>query len=442
MFALSLVYPLGRVYAAEAGEPPAWSRLYSALIAGAYRGGLMPAAREVLLWLEELGPPSIADSPSTADTTTPRYVPANDDARLPRARHRTARTFESAVLAERDLDFQYIWPDAQVPESMSALLDEMCAAVTHVGTTHALALVNVLTAPRSPDWIPAETGGEISVRTILPGRLDESDRIFESGRRLHGGACEAWTPYRRPRNSPSTDPGRVVVLRLDGHLAAEHAIHLSAALMAALQAEIPDSDLETVAAGVHGHRLGDAGRLRIIPLPDVGHRHASGHVLGVALDMDQPDMRTPVLSALTRLGPLMLPGEKRVTLRALPLGRPVPLGLQIRTWVSPSRTWTTALAAVIDRFPKKGFPLESAVRLTCENAGLPAPIDIQVQRGGFLRGVGDALDYALRQKQQGPRAHLLLRFAEPLRPEAPLSLGRGRNYGLGLLRPLPDQEEG
>lgn len=442
MFALSLAYPLGRVYAAEAGEPPAWSRLYSALIAAAYRGGLMPAARDALLWLETLGPPCIADSVSRADESSPRYVPANDDARLPRARHRTPRTFESAVLVERDRDFQYLWPEDSAPEGFHAVLASVCAAVTHVGTTHAIALVGVVETPRPVDWVPTEGVGQLSMRTILPGRLDESDRFFQEGRRLHGGACETWTAYRRAGTAVTHDEGRLVVLRLDGFLAAEHAIHLSTAIMAALQSEIPDEELEADAAGVHGHASSEAGRLRVIPLPDVGHPHASGRILGVALDMPQQGMRGPVLSALSRLGPLMLPAEKRVSLKAFLPGRPVPAGLLAATWMRASCTWTTALAAVLDRFPKKDFTLDAAVRLTCRNAGLPEPLDVQVRRGGFLRGVGDAADYAVRPKQHGHRAHLLLRFPEPLSPEAPISLGRGRNYGLGLLKPLNDREEG
>lgn len=442
MFALSLAYPLGRVFAVEAGEPPAWSRLYSALVAAAYRGGLMPAARDALLWLEALGPPDIADSPSRADVSSPRYVPANDDARLPRERHRTARTFESAVLVRRDLDFQYQWPEVDAPSALRALLEAVCGAVTHVGTTHAIALVGIVDSPRTADWVPTEGTAQISMRTIRPGRLDESDRFFAEGQRLHGGACETWTGYRRVGAQAVADAGRVVALRVEGLLAAEHAIHLSTAVMAALQAEIPDEQLEAEAAGVHGHGADQTGRLRVLPLPDVGHRHASGRILGLALDMAHPAMRAPVLAALARLGPLMLPGEKRVTL-AIPLpGRPMPLGLKLHTWTRPSRAWTTSLAAVLDRFPKKGLSPDQVVRLTCRNAGLPEPVDIQMRRDGFLRGAGDAEDYALRQKQRGPRVHLLLRFADRLCPEAPVSLGRGRNYGLGLLRPLSEQEEG
>lgn len=441
MFAISLAYPLGRVHAAEAGEPPAWSRLYSALIAAAYRGSLMPGARDALVWLEHLGPPCIADSPSRADAALPRYVPANDDARLPRERHRTARTFDTAVLADHNLDFQYLWPQASPPEALIRTLYAICMAVTHVGTTHAIALVGIVETPRPADWIPTDRSAELTMRTILPGRLAESDRVFESGQRLHAGACETWTAYRRAAITQHSAPGRLLALRLDGVLAAEHAIHLSAAVMAALQAEIPDEILDHEASGVHGHVPDEASRLRVIPLPDVGHRHASGRILGVLLDMPMPGMRPAVLSSLSRLGPLMLPGAKRVALLAPLPGRPLPVGLRPATWTTPSRTWTTALAAVLDRFPKKSLPVERIVGLTCRNAGLPEPETFQIAADGFLRGVGNAQAYAMRQKQLGPRAHLRLHFGQPLCPEVPISIGRGRNYGLGLLRPLPDIEE-
>lgn len=442
MFAISLAYPLGRVQGAEAGEPPAWSRLYSALIAAAYRAGLMPAMRDALLWLESMGPPAIADSPSCVDAANARYVPANDDARLPRQRHRTARTFETAVLSDRERDFQYIWTDANPAPELRAKLEAICAGVTHVGTTHSIALVSLVEDPRPPDWTPSHDRAELSLRTILPGRLDEADRVFAEGRRLHGGACETWTAYRAVREMPpAPDSGRLLVLRLHGDLSGEHAIHLSTALLAALQAEIPDQDLESSARGVHGHDIAPGTRLRVLPIPDVGHGHASGRILGVFVDMPDATMRAPVLSAVSRLGPLLLPGDKRVTLSVPIPGRPVPHALNLRTWSNPSQEWTTALAAVLDRFPKRELDLERIVRVSCSNAGLPEPCAVRIAQHGFLRGVDHAQRYTMRDKQRGPRVHLLLQFAAPLAPVAPLSLGRSRNYGLGLLRPLVRQEE-
>ena len=436
MFAISLAFPLGRVHAAEAGEPPAWSRVYSALIASAYRSGLMPEARDALLWLESAGPPSIADSPSRRDRAPARYVPANDDARLPRERHRTARTFDTAILVDRDLDFQYIWAEATAEPRLRATIEALCAGVTHVGSTHSIALASLTDAPRSPDWEPTAGSADLTLRTIVPGRLDESDRCFEQGRRLHGGACEKWTAYRRPHPEVTSDPERVITLRLDGDLAGEHAIHLSVALLAALQAEIPDQELESRARGVHGHDADERTRLRILPVPDVGHRHATGRILGVFLDMPEPAMREPVLGALARLGPLLLPGDKRVTLFVPAAGRPMPIALRRSTWIEPSRHWTTALAAVLDRFPKRGLMLEQIVRLGCAHAGLPQPSAIQIRQQGFLRGTDPAQRHAMRQKQAGPRAHLHLQFDEALAPAAPLAIGRSRNYGLGLLRPF------
>ncbi|AYH45779.1 type I-U CRISPR-associated protein Csb2 [Azoarcus sp. DN11] len=440
MFAISLAYPLGRVHAAEAGEPPAWSRLYSALIAAAYRGNLMSDVRDALLWLESVGPPAIADSPSARDEPSARYVPANDDARPPRQRHRTARTFETAVLADRECDFQYIWKDAEPNASLRTKLDAICAAVTHVGTTHSIALVSVVENPRTPDWEPAQDRADLSLRTVLPGRLDESDRVFAEGRRLHGGACETWTAYRAVRPLRVSDHGRLLALSVHGDLSGEHAIHLSTAILAALQAEIPDDELESAARGVHGHGAEAANRLRILPAPDVGHRHASGRILGVFIDMPDPAMRPSVLSALSRLDSLLLPGDKRITLSVPAPGLPLPHALQERTWIQPSREWTTALAAILDRFPKRGLDLEQIVRMSCQHAGLPPPRAIHLAQHGFLQGVDHAQRYTMRDKQRGPRTHLLLQFDEPVSPAAPLSLGRSRNYGLGLLRPLNRQE--
>lgn len=401
----------------------------------------MPSARDALLWLESAGPPAIADSPSTRDESSARYVPANDDARLPRQRHRTARTFDTAVLADRELDFQYIWMDAEPDAALRARLDTICAQVTHVGTTHSIALVSVVDDPRAPDWEPCDDRTQLSLRTILPGRLDESDRVFAEGRRLHGGTFETWTAYRAVRQTHVRDHGRLLTLRVHGDLSGEHAIHLSTALLAALQAEIPDQELESSARGVHGHDAAPGTRLRILPIPDVGHRQASGRILGVFLDMPDPAMRPVVLSALSRLGALLLPADKRITLSVPVPGRPIPQALRARTWTAPSREWTTALATVLDRFPKRDLDLEAIVHMSCRNAGLPTPRTVRLAQQGFLSGVDHAQRYTMRDKQRGPRTHLLLQFDEPVTPVAPLSLGRCRNYGLGLLRPLNREEE-
>jgi CRISPR-associated protein Csb2 len=187
----------------------------------------------------------------------------------------------------------------------------------------------------------------------------------------------------------------------------------------------------------------------MLPLPDVGHPHASGSILGVAVMLPRllsPSERRVVLAAIGRWleasGALTLPGGRRIRVRHVP--DPILHTLRRVTWARPSVSWVSATPIALPwrarRAKNQADEWELAqewVMAACGHVGLPAPEQVQVGLAPLLHGALPAGRYpAFRQ---GPTArrlvHARVRFAEPV--EGPLVLGSGRFQGLGLMRPLP-----
>lgn len=245
-----------------------------------------------------------------------------------------------------------------------------------------------------------------------------------------------------------------------------------------------------IPAWISGHHIdgsrreSETGNLAILPLPDVGHQHADGHLLGMAL-------------AFPREGP---GGDRRERGRALgPLlvddahGEPTPVelhgrfgtwtlckrdwsesrrGLQPEAWTAHAdgnTIWASVTPVVLDRFPKadRGKPdqrkaWEQEVRAilaeACTRIGLPAPIHIDVDTTAWHRGspravtkrrrlrsrtTGDRSDATLGDgfpdypakgtRAPRPQVHVFLQFAEPVL--GPVLLGAGRYRGYGMCKP-------
>jgi CRISPR-associated protein Csb2 len=99
---------------------------------------------------------------------------------------------------------------------------------------------------------------------------------------------------------------------------------------------------------------------------------------------------------------------------------------------------------LLDRFPKKNLTVEDILASACERIGLPAPLEITHQPYSKLSGVPPVPAFRLvRAKDEKPRwgAHATLRFAAPV--QGPITLGAGRYFGLGLMKPIKgDRDDG
>lgn len=191
MLQLQIGFPAGRYCAASHSNPrePEWpphpSRIYSALVAGAYgqTGQLAEPERLALDRLAMAGPPALSFPDADTTPAPDNYVPVNDektrlDANKSRgvlSPNRQVRQFPSAYLLGAP-EVSLYW-DIDLSANELVVLDRMAARMTHVGTSHTLvtARFHQTSSAAVPRWVP-DAAGRDYLRVPLQGRLDELDR--------------------------------------------------------------------------------------------------------------------------------------------------------------------------------------------------------------------------------------------------------------------------
>lgn len=457
MLALQIGFPGGRYYAASISDPrqPEWpphpSRVFSALVAAAYAGGRQPsdAERTLLHKLESAPPPSVAFPDADLRPAPDTYVPVNDPKSRIEARkgqsqgvllpNRQVRQFPGAFMLDEP-EVVLAWPLRFTDDEVEAL-DRLASRVTHLGTSHSFvtASFRMTELPVAARLVPNPSGTEY-LRVPQPGRLDELDRIANQGHgtlRRPSPRCEISMPYATAHEAaneraPSTYDW--VTLRfLDASWGADTAHTLGRALRRAVLSIAGDD----APALIHGHDP-SAPHLAWLPLPDVGHAHARGRIRGlaVALPLAASDFdRGLALAALARLQELRLPDGQVARVSASIDGPETPIVLRPATWLGPSRHWSTVTPVILDRPPKRptAEAILEALAVSVENAGYPRPLSLSASRTSDFDGAPGALDIPTRM----PRYHARVVFAQPVR--GPVLVGRWRNFGIGLLRPTPEE---
>lgn len=205
--------------------------------------------------------------------------------------------------------------------------------------------------------------------------------------------------------------------------------------------------------------------LAIVPLPFVGHEHADGHLLGVALVLPRSataQQRRVVFRAVKAwedAHPSEADEVAEVPVRAglreevrfvRVVEEPELTTLIPATWCRPSEYWASATPVALDRNPgnlRSGDLLEAAtayaeaeetIRRACVRIGLPAPVEVTILPAAPLAGAVKARNYGRfpsnPERTQRVLTHARLRFAEKV--AGPLLLGAGRYLGLGLMKPM------
>ena len=255
------------------------------------------------------------------------------------------------------------------------------------------------------------------------------------------------------------DSDLLVFAKLDGPvLGLESTAWLTKALRGAiLKTCVPDGNAPE---WLCGHSANGAAatkpHLALAPLAFVGHEHADGHLLGMALAIprevshrERAKFLRPLLFATGEDG---LPVSAIITLTLGPLGSwtltqeertQPPVALRAETWCRRSTTWTTVTPVVLDRHPKTKKPaarLDEIVKLiadSCEHSGLPRPVEIDVDRTSWHVGAPSSapgqsgFPMLIAQRQQ---FHVWLRFPVPI--EGPIFIGAGRYRGYGFFKPF------
>jgi len=376
-----------------------------------------------------------------------------------------------AGFAVREPSFALVWPDVTPPDGVRATLERLARATPYVGRSTSEARIRLIEAitPRT-DWRTFRPAGLDAqgalLRTPYPGFVDALRTAYDVGQRAHFVTRD--TVYVRDTPAPPDGAklgpfsSELVVFAFERGIApidARMLVKTTTMFRKAVHervAEKADSDADTpeerLPARVSGHGADGLAHVGYLALPDVGHRHARGTLLGVALalphDMEADD-RDALIEAVVR-----------DEMRHLRLARAVEVPLHLdggdasrsrdeRRTVQPDRwtgagrssgsggatEWVTATPLALDRFTRDSRNHEPLVRSAFVNAGYPEPAYVEVSPAPFLDGALHRPPLGLLPaRRRRPLVHARVAFDEPL--VGPVIVGSLRYLGLGLFAPL------
>lgn len=454
MLVLELEFLSGRFYGSDPTDrsvvewPPHPSRLFFALVAMHHAEGGDPLERKALEWLESQGAPRIAASDATRRTAPVVYVPINDPKAnkpevIPTDRTRKERCFPSATPI--DPFVRYIWPSQPDTDLLSAL-KRLCQRVVCVGHSTSLARISIAANSPKPNWVP-DPKGRHSLRTPVGGLLTALEESYSQHQGLRPrNLPTGFTLYRNESPEEKVlephlgvwDQGWVGV-RISPRASLRSALALTEAFRGALMSLGPQPSPPWLAGHEPDGKPTHQPHLAVIPLADVGHRHARGMIMGMAAVMPRALGLTEraILFEIISTMRVLTVGGSRFEVEALE-DRPDRWSLDVRNWVGPSLEWASVTPVVLDRFPKDPFgeEAEQIIRRSCRDIGLLEPLDVSIQVASPHLGVPEAKQFPARRRIGRPsrwHSHVILRFPEPVR--GPVLLGAGRHYGYGLFKP-------
>jgi CRISPR-associated protein Csb2 len=385
--------------------------------------------------------------------------------------------------------------DVTVDRDTLAALDRVAGRVARLG--HSSSLVSMRFIQGAVDrgqrrrWVPSEDG-DVFLRVPLDGQLD----LLRDEHARHGQVEARVLPARFARYAVAEgadEPPAAGTTFADGErewivfevvappeggrrnlLDLSLAQRVARAMRGLLFNHI---DLGRSPASLTGHAAdGSPARvphLAYVPLADVGHPHATGSILGLALVPPlglAVESRDLLLEAIHRAeaqasqpdGPGAAAGDGPPALR-LTLGRsgvlhvqrlrdPSPTrALQPERWTRAARRWHTATPVALGRNPGNlrsrdpavaARAVEQAERTVmddCRNLGLPEPAAVHIHARSLLGGAPAAARFMPFPDDDGggPRrvcVHAEIVFDRPVR--GPLLVGAGRFFGIGLCAPV------
>ena len=499
---LEIEYLTGVVFAAQGpdSETPDWppqpDRVFSALVATWGARGEQAREAEALKWLEKQSVPLIVASKTEPRTAPAVYVPPNDfetmkNSGLPRVDSRPfdraigvipslRQTRERIFPASRPHDpvVRLYWEAITPDENAFEALTWLAADTAYVGHSASLTRCRFL----YNDALPTAES-QSSTRRVYEGRFDELRRDYErfahsSGKigRPHLGDRVAPLPQTLDETPYSNFSPDWLVLE---HAGGEMPDVRAAAL---LSKEIRDALLsgyrqcgmgDRIPSLVSGH-MQDGGpvqapHLAIVPLTFAGYPYAEGQLLGFALVPPRGSdlFRDPIfLKAMRKIAPLEEGRRSLQWSEAKETMRLRSFGLKLSPTIDPSKsslapdlytkkacTFATVTPIALDRHLKKNGSerqneIAHQIKLACKNIGLPEPNVVVPDKHSAMEGAPSAqpsgnapnwMRWRLPVSLIGRLlTHAIIQFSSPVK--GPVILGSGRFVGLGLCRPIADEE--
>ena len=487
----------GRYYGA--GDwPPAPARLFQALLAGAARGATVPAAvEEALDWLETLPPPAIAAPRGITGQGYTAFVPNNDlDAEL--SKRETPRLDDAVaairvgkrirpILFDDDTPLLYRWSLGKADER-AALLCKATAGLYRLGrgVDMAWAEAAVIDAEEAEERlflhggiVYRPTNGESSGLDLLcprQGSRRTLTRRFEAMRHRFRRGGSNRKPLRIFAQPPRPLLAKVAYDAPAHHLlfelrrgdvqatfapwplskVSELVQNVRDQVASKLCKAAPNlaKDVERYLIGRGATDADKAARVHIVPLPSVGHEHATMAIRRIVVYVP-PSCPLKVEDLAWALAQIAWTDEDGVIVRELQSAddmrmaerfqrcgkhwqsvTPLALPMARRRRIDPARRAEEAKSGA-ERAAEEARAA-AAVWQALRHAGIRIPVvDMRVQREPFHRR-GQRAE-AFSPGTRFPKEalwHASLTFAAPL--AGPLLLGNGRYLGLGLM--LPEDE--
>ena len=473
--------------------PPSPARLFQALVAGAAQGEtLAEEDLRALAWLETLAPPTIAAPPVRPGQGFRIFVPNNDldavggDPR--RVGEIRAPKPIRPVLFDSAMPLLYAWTFENAAEAR-AHAQRICAVAERLyqlgrGVDMAWGWAEVVAAKEAQDRLdahggavhrPSEAGDGTTLAVPLGGSLDSLVQRHRRTRARFQGRLFAQPPKPRFRQVAYDSPPRQLLFdmvgersswRLDRIVPLTELVRDRAAarLKGALKGQ--DGEIDRVLVGRGATEADKAQRVRIVPLPSIGHAHADRAIRRVLVEIPAncPLRADDVEWAFSGL-PLRTSEDGVILCELAPAadrGMLFHYGLDgapaVHLWrtVTPAALPQHAARRRIDparrRAEAKGGDervreetaaagaAAAAVAQTLRHTGVAArPEAIRVQREPFeakgARAEAFAPDTPHDTRFPKERLwHVEVALDTPQR--GPLVIGDGRYLGLGLMRPV------
>lgn len=465
--------------------PPSPFRLFQALVAGAYGGrwageneDVRNRRAEAFQWLERLNPPVIACPPRSRIRPVTSFVPNNDldsvggdPIRIPDIR---AEKTLSSWRIENNGSFAYAWTFEQGSEHAQLI----CSLAPRLhcfgrGLDGAWAQAGVL-AGVDVDKLLQGRGAvsrpsgqtQAGLRCPVSGSLDSLCRRHEAAAaRFKWDAASRKFLFRQPpkpvyRTISYDVPGARLYfeLRQRADLDRFHPVaqtdivslteEVRESVAARLVEAMPEYQplIERFLTGRSAGASDLARRLRIIPLPSIGHRQTSPAIRRIAV-LIPPDCPIPTADLEWALSGLPVFGSAtKGTLEDAPavlVQIAAPDMIDHYGFDRHSKRWRSVTPVALPvpvPFARLGSQRSDsearsayALAQACRHSDISSrPAEIRVQMEPFLLR-GERADTYATDRFQGRLRHAQIIFEQPVR--GPVLIGDGRFVGLGLMQP-------
>jgi CRISPR-associated protein Csb2 len=389
---------------------------------------------------------------------------------LPEHRTRQPRTFPSVAPANPLVT--YVWSDATPGDREREQLHQMLRRLVRLGHSSSLVSARLVDAPQTPNWLPANDGEEV-LRVVQDGQLNALEAAYALHRETEPRVMPA-LHQRYTRTSRAAVEGRptsvfsdswLVLRRVEGpFLSMTSAVGVAQVMRKALLLYSDEPIPEMLSGHAPGGGPSQRPHVAIVPLPFVGHPHASGAILGIALVLPRvasDEERRAVYQAVyqwekksrqddedTPLLQLNLGSTGELQLERIEWGVPL-TSLRAETWCGPAQVWYSVTPVALDRNPgdlrsrdpkklnEAVLAASDIVARACERVGLPRPTSVEVLPAAPWAGAAKARHYPPyppdTTRTQRVLTHVRIEFGEAVC--GPVLIGAGRYLGLGLLRP-------